>query len=121
LSTLAKKKVTAVLKQTEDWQLPQCSTIGIYFFLFYFIILLCWIEVHYGIFKGSYYVSNILEFTPLHHFLYPPLPHLMNSVKWYPFPFTFMCTQYLHHIPHLLPPSTGISLPRQNLFLLPVI
>jgi hypothetical protein len=59
---------------------------------------------------------------PLHHSLLSPYPHSWNSFNRYHFPFTCMCTQYLHHIhppspfPHLLTHPTDTTLPRQDLF-----
>jgi hypothetical protein len=60
---------------------------------------------------------------PLHRSLLSsssPIPGIVSRGIF--FLFTFTCTQYLHHIhpptpfPHILPPPTGISSPRQNLF-----
>jgi hypothetical protein len=65
---------------------------------------------------------------PFHHFfLSLPPPNPGTASTGIIFPFTYMCTQYLHHIHrpralfYLLPPPTGTNPPRQNLFCPPVL
>jgi hypothetical protein len=82
------------------------------------------VVVHCSIYQGSYNISILLEFTPSTFPLYPLIGEIVSTDIF--FPFTFMCTQYLHHIhplipfPHLLPPPTGNNTPRQSLFCPPV-
>jgi hypothetical protein len=98
--------------------------------LFSFIfLLLCWVEVHCGIYKSSYNISNISYFNhPLHYFPLLPPPPIPGTVSTgLIFLFTYMYTQYLHRInppapfPHFLLPPTGTNLPRQDLFCPPVL
>jgi hypothetical protein len=59
----------------------------------------------------------IVEFTPSIILLYPLFPHSSHKIRSTDliFPFTYMCTQYLHHIhpptplPHILSPPTGTN------------
>jgi hypothetical protein len=60
-------------------------------------------------------------------FLLPPIPGIVSTGII--FPFTYMCTQYLHYIqhltplPHILPTATGTMplYPRQDLLCPPVL
>jgi hypothetical protein len=80
----------------------------------FFILLLCWMGLHCGIYKCSYDTSNISYFNsspPLFSFITsPPISGTVSTSIF--FPFTFMCTQYLCHIhsltsfPYLLLPHS---------------
>jgi hypothetical protein len=49
-----------------------------------FILLLCWVGVHCGIYKGSYNKGNISYLnSPSTILLYLPFPHLRNSFNRY--------------------------------------
>jgi hypothetical protein len=69
-------------------------------FIFSFFLLLCWVGVHCDIYKSSFNISDISYLnSPLHHSpLFPPLPIPGIVATVLIFPFTCMCTQYLHPI-----------------------
>jgi hypothetical protein len=110
-----------------DCYFPQASSC---FFLTKLVLnncflLLCWVGVHCGIYKRSYNISNIsyLNTPPPHiNLLYAPSPNSWNSFNRSHFPFSHMCTQYLHHshpttpFPHLLPLPLVPIPPKQDLF-----
>jgi hypothetical protein len=82
--------------------------------------------VHYGTYKVLTVYHTWIH--PLHHSplsLPPPIPRIVSTDIL--FPFTYMCTQYLHHIhpltpfPHLLLLPPLPTPPRQDLFHPPVI
>jgi hypothetical protein len=64
----------------------------LFFILFFNLILLCWVGVHSGIYKGSYNISHLnsspLSFSFLH-------PHLRNSFNRYLF---FHLHSYAHSV-----------------------
>jgi hypothetical protein len=71
----------------------KCSMI---FFLSCFFFNCC-ASVHCGIYKSSYNISYLIH--PLHHsplFLLPSIPRIVSTGLI--FPFTYMCTQYLHQL-----------------------
>jgi hypothetical protein len=89
------------LKWNSDWN-----------FYYFFIVLG---GEHCGIYKSSYNLSNIsyLYSPPAPILYYPPTPIHGIVSKAIIFPFTYMCTQYLHNIHppvpfphHFLPPSS---------------
>jgi hypothetical protein len=71
----------------------------------------------------QYVKSTIREFTPPSLSCNHPLPHFRNSFNRYHFPFTYMCTYYLHYIhpsmsfANLIPPlPLTLPLLKQDLF-----
>jgi hypothetical protein len=76
-----------------------------------------YIYTYCGIYKSSYNLSNIsyLNSPPPSFSFILPSPHSGSSLNRYHFPFTYMCTQYLHYIHspapflHILPSSTGTN------------
>jgi hypothetical protein len=66
----------------------------------------------------------IVDFTPSTTLL-SPVPGVVSTGLI--FPFTYLCTQYLHHIhlptpfPYLLPAPIGTNAPRKDLFCPPVL
>jgi hypothetical protein len=63
--------------------------------------------------------------SPPPSFFISPLPHSWTASADTIFPFTYICTQYLHHIhpppfPNLLHHPTGTNSPRQDMFQPPV-
>jgi hypothetical protein len=72
----------------------------------FLFLLLCWVGVHCGIYRSSYYISNIIfEFTISIILLYLPSPIPGIVSTGIIIPFTYMCTQYLYYIhpPTLFP------------------
>jgi hypothetical protein len=90
-----------------------------FFMLFPFGFFFVLGGIHCDIYKYSYSESNISYLnSPLHHSplsFSPLIPGIVST--GINFPFTYMCTQYLHHIhppmplPYLLPPPTGTNPP----------
>jgi hypothetical protein len=78
-------------------------------------LMLCYVGVHCGIYKNSYNILNIsyLNYLLPHSPFSPssPIPEIVSTDLI--FPFTYMCTQYLHYIhsPHLLPYCTDTNPP----------
>jgi hypothetical protein len=73
-----------------------------------FFLLLCWGEVHYGIYRSYYNISNILYLnSPPPPFFFTPLPPFMEQFQQIPF---FHLHTYVHSICtiftllHLSPP-----------------
>jgi hypothetical protein len=67
--------------------------------LFFLPLLLCWVGIHCGIYKGSYNVSNIhIECTLCTSVLHLPSPIPGTVSIGIIFAFTYMCTHYLHCI-----------------------
>jgi hypothetical protein len=89
----------------------------------YHVLWPCFKAIFLFIQKFLQYITYI-EFASSTILLHPSLPHIPGIVSTDNiFPFTYMCTQYLHHIylpspfSHLLPPSTGTNLSTpQDLF-----
>jgi hypothetical protein len=107
--------------------MQHCSRTDVHCLLFKFL-LLCWVGVHCGIFKGSYNVSTLsyLNSSP------PPFsfictPHLRNSFNRYLFSvYSYVYTVFVPYLPSYtisLPPtplplvSTPPPPARQGLFL----
>jgi hypothetical protein len=65
------------------------SKVGVHWMFLHFIffplfLLLCWVEVHYGIYKSSYNITNISYFNsppPPFSFICP-CSHSWNSFNW---------------------------------------
>jgi hypothetical protein len=89
----------------------------LYFFLFWFILLLCQVGVHCGIFKiRIIYQIYHTWIHPLHHFPFPTFPLIPEIVSSGTIIlFIYMCTHYLHQIhppipfPHLFPIPIGTN------------
>jgi hypothetical protein len=65
--------------------------------------------VHCGIYKSSYNISNISYLNSTSPPLsFDSLSNSWNSFNRYHFPFTYVCTQYLHYS-HLTSPHTGFN------------
>jgi hypothetical protein len=81
------------------------------FFVIYFILLFCWMGVHYGIYIRSY--NNGIKYTilisplPPFSFITPPPPFLEQFQQVSVFPFTHMCI--CTTFPLLSPPTTTNS------------
>jgi hypothetical protein len=90
----------------------------------FFLLLLCWVGyiMAFTKFLTTFQIYHTL-FHPLHH---STLPHpILGTVSTCViFPFTYMCTQYLHYIYPSFPPPPVVPTPpnpRQDLFYPPVL
>jgi hypothetical protein len=71
------------LEVIRSWGWSPHQGISILYFILFLFLFLCWLEIHCGIYKSSYNISNISQFgSPLLFFYFIPSPHPTAISSW---------------------------------------